>query len=80
MIAQNSSGTQRSATSTSKTSNYSFIINHDFATFRFTPSKNDQLIPLRKNMDLSSAHILKGYAFVSAKPKLVLFNNVKNCF
>ena len=32
-------------------------------------------IPLRKNSDLSSAHILKGYAFVSAKPKLVLFNN-----
>ena len=32
-------------------------------------------IPLRKNSNLSSAHILKGYAFVSAKPKLVLFNN-----
>ena len=32
-------------------------------------------IPLRKNSDLSSAHILRGYAFVSAKPKLVLFNN-----
>ena len=32
-------------------------------------------IPLRKNSDLSSAHILKGYAFISAKPKLVLFNN-----
>ncbi len=32
-------------------------------------------IPLRKNSDLSSAHVLKGFAFVSAKPKLVLFNN-----
>jgi GTP-binding protein YchF len=32
-------------------------------------------IPLRKNNDLASADILKGYAFVSAKPKLVLFNN-----
>ena len=32
-------------------------------------------IPLRKFPDLSSAHLLKGYAFLSAKPMLVLFNN-----
>ncbi len=31
--------------------------------------------PLRKNPDLASAHLLKGYAFVSGKPMLVLFNN-----
>jgi len=31
--------------------------------------------PLRKNPDLSSSHLLKGYAFVSGKPMLVLFNN-----
>jgi ribosome-binding ATPase YchF (GTP1/OBG family) len=32
-------------------------------------------IPLRKFPDLASAHLLKGYAFLSAKPTLVLFNN-----
>lgn len=32
-------------------------------------------IPLRKQPDLASAHALKGFAFVSAKPMLVLFNN-----
>jgi len=32
-------------------------------------------IPLRKFPDLASAHLLKGYAFLSAKPMLVLFNN-----
>ncbi len=32
-------------------------------------------IPLRKNSDIASAHILKGFAFVSGKPVLVLFNN-----
>ena len=32
-------------------------------------------IPLRKFTDLASAHLLKGYAFLSAKPMLVLFNN-----
>ena len=32
-------------------------------------------IPLRKFPDLSSAHLLKGFAFLSAKPVLVLFNN-----
>lgn len=32
-------------------------------------------IPLRKNPDLASAHLLRGYAFLSAKPMLVLFNN-----
>jgi len=32
-------------------------------------------IPLRKNDDLAFAHVLKGYAFISAKPKLILFNN-----
>ncbi len=32
-------------------------------------------LPLRKNPDLASAHLLKGYAFLSAKPMLVLFNN-----
>ncbi|MEA3436205.1 MAG: DUF933 domain-containing protein, partial [Thermodesulfobacteriota bacterium] len=31
--------------------------------------------PLRKYPDLASAHLLKGYAFVSGKPMLVLFNN-----
>lgn len=31
--------------------------------------------PLRKFPDLAFARILKGYAFVSAKPMLVLFNN-----
>ena len=31
--------------------------------------------PLRKFPDLASAHLLKGYAFLSAKPMLVLFNN-----
>ncbi|MEA3280117.1 MAG: DUF933 domain-containing protein [Thermodesulfobacteriota bacterium] len=32
-------------------------------------------IPLRKNPNLACAHPLKGFAFVSAKPALVLFNN-----
>jgi len=32
-------------------------------------------IPLRNVPDLVSAHPLKGYAFLSAKPMLVLFNN-----
>ncbi len=32
-------------------------------------------IPLRNLPDLASAHILKGYAFLSAKPMLALFNN-----
>jgi GTP-binding protein YchF len=31
--------------------------------------------PLRRNPDLASAHKLRGYAFLSAKPMLVLFNN-----
>lgn len=31
--------------------------------------------PLRKFPELASAHILRGYAFLSAKPMLVLFNN-----
>jgi GTP-binding protein YchF len=31
--------------------------------------------PLRNFPDLASAHLLKGYAFLSAKPMLVLFNN-----
>ena len=31
--------------------------------------------PLRKYPDLASAHLLKGYAFVSGKPMLILFNN-----
>lgn len=31
--------------------------------------------PLRKYPDLASAHLLKGYAFISGKPMLVLFNN-----
>ncbi|MFP4348243.1 MAG: DUF933 domain-containing protein [Thermodesulfobacteriota bacterium] len=35
----------------------------------------EQEIPLRKHPDLASAHVLKGFAFVSAKPMLVLFNN-----
>lgn len=32
-------------------------------------------LPLRKFPGLASAHLLKGYAFLSAKPMLVLFNN-----
>ena len=32
-------------------------------------------IPLRKSTELSSAHLLKGYAFLTAKPMLLLFNN-----
>jgi ribosome-binding ATPase len=32
-------------------------------------------IPLRNSPDLASAHQLKGYAFLSAKPILALFNN-----
>lgn len=32
-------------------------------------------IPLRKFPDLAFAHLLKGYAFLSAKPMLILFNN-----
>ena len=32
-------------------------------------------IPLRRFADLSHAHALRGYAFLSAKPTLVLFNN-----
>ena len=31
--------------------------------------------PLRKIPELASAHILKGFAFLSAKPTLVLYNN-----
>jgi len=32
-------------------------------------------IPLRKVPELAQAHLLRGYAFLSAKPVLVLFNN-----
>jgi hypothetical protein len=32
-------------------------------------------MPLRKCPDLASAHHLRGYAFLSAKPMLVMFNN-----
>ncbi|MBW1847239.1 MAG: redox-regulated ATPase YchF [Deltaproteobacteria bacterium] len=32
-------------------------------------------VPLRKHPELPSADILKGYAFISSKPMLVLFNN-----
>ena len=32
-------------------------------------------IPLRKSTELSGAHLLKGYAFLTAKPMLLLFNN-----
>lgn len=32
-------------------------------------------IPLRKNKELADSHLLRGYAFLSAKPMLVLFNN-----
>jgi GTP-binding protein YchF len=32
-------------------------------------------VPLRKSPDLASAHLLKGYTFLSSKPMLVLFNN-----
>jgi hypothetical protein len=32
-------------------------------------------ISLRKNSEIASAHCLKGFAFVSLKPMLVLFNN-----
>lgn len=32
-------------------------------------------IPLRRKKELASSHLLKGYAFISAKPMLVLFNN-----
>ncbi len=35
----------------------------------------DQEKPLRESPEISGAHILRGYAFVSAKPLLVLFNN-----
>lgn len=35
----------------------------------------EQEIPLRKHPELASAHPLRGFAFVSAKPMLVLFNN-----
>jgi len=31
--------------------------------------------PLRRTRDLATAHLLKGFAFVSAKPMLVLLNN-----
>ena len=32
-------------------------------------------IPLREASDLAEAPLLRGYAFVSAKPMLVMFNN-----
>ncbi len=32
-------------------------------------------IPLRRFSDLAYAHLLKGYAYISAKPMLILFNN-----
>ena len=35
----------------------------------------EEEIPLRKKSDLSSAPILRGFTFLSAKPVLVLFNN-----
>ena len=37
--------------------------------------KLENEISLRKSPDLACAHSLKGFAFVSAKPELVLFNN-----
>jgi len=37
--------------------------------------KLEDEIPLRKFPDIASAHLLKGYAFLSGKPMLVLFNN-----
>lgn len=35
----------------------------------------DQEIPLRRFPDIAAAKILRGYAFLSAKPMLILFNN-----
>jgi len=35
----------------------------------------DNGMPLRKSTEISTSRLLKGYAFVSAKPVLVLFNN-----
>jgi ribosome-binding ATPase YchF (GTP1/OBG family) len=35
----------------------------------------EQEVPLRRHPDLAVAHLLRGFAFVSAKPMLVLFNN-----
>ena len=32
-------------------------------------------IPIRSNIELSTARVLKGYTFLSAKPILILFNN-----
>lgn len=37
--------------------------------------KLENEIPLRKFSELAFAHLLRGYAFLSAKPMLVLFNN-----
>jgi GTP-binding protein YchF len=35
----------------------------------------EQEIPLRKDEEIATAHCLRGFAFLSAKPVLVLFNN-----
>ncbi|MDD2388599.1 MAG: DUF933 domain-containing protein [Desulfobacterales bacterium] len=35
----------------------------------------EQETPLRKFPDIASSHLLRGYAFLSAKPMLILFNN-----
>lgn len=35
----------------------------------------DQEIPLRRDPDIATAKLLRGFAFLSAKPMLILFNN-----
>lgn len=35
----------------------------------------EQEYPLRKKPELAFAHVLRGFAFISAKPMLILFNN-----
>ncbi len=51
-------------------------INHEeFSLLNECHKTLENETPLRKKPDLASAHLLKGYAFVSGKPMLVLFNN-----
>lgn len=51
------------------------IDQEEFALLKECRKNLEKEIPLRKNPDFASAPALKGFAFVSAKPMLVLFNN-----
>ncbi len=47
----------------------------ELSLLNYCPKNLANEMPLLNFLDLASAHLLKGYAFLSAKPMLVMFNN-----